>query len=181
MIAPVVFEVVAVVSLLVIFGSVNVLEAYVIVDGDCIAPVVLPSNTALDVKVICPVPPFATSKAVPDNPIARVPEVVTGDPVILRKLGTDAATLVTVPDAVVHVIAVPTPPCDVNTCPAVPAVVGKLKLYVPATACGKILTVPEVDPFKSTPAVDEFPDISVVVPTKFPVMVTGLFILYVDI
>ena len=35
---------------------------------------------------------------------------------------------------VVHVIAAPTPPPDVKNWPLVPALVGKLKLYVPAAA-----------------------------------------------
>ena len=38
------------------------------------------------------------------------------------------------------------PPAEVKNCPEVPAVVGKLKLYVPAADCGKIEIVPELDP-----------------------------------
>jgi hypothetical protein len=113
---PVVLELDAVESLDIIFGRVRVLEAYVIVDGDWIPLVELPSNTALDVSVVCPVPPFATSNAVPDNPIVRVPFVVRGEPEILRKGGTAKAILVIVPLlGVVQVMAVEPPPCDVNT------------------------------------------------------------------
>ena len=65
----------------------------------------------LPVEVVVPVPPLITFKAVPENPIANVPELVIGDPVILKKAGTVAATLVTVPTVgVVQVIAVTEPP-----------------------------------------------------------------------
>ena len=47
---------------------------------------------------VSPVPPFATGNAVPEYVIANVPEVVIGEPEILKILGTVAATLVTVPD-----------------------------------------------------------------------------------
>jgi hypothetical protein len=57
---------------------------------------------------VSPVPPFATGSAVPLSEIARVPLVVIGLPAILRKAGTEAATLVTVPEPpperVVHVV-----------------------------------------------------------------------------
>ncbi len=81
------------------------------------------------VLVVTPVPPFNTGNAVPDKLTARVPLEVTGDPETDKNDGTDNATEVTVPvDAVVQVIAVLPPACDVSTCPAVPAVIGKLKL-----------------------------------------------------
>ena len=88
------------------------------------------------VEVVLPVPPFKTGKAVPDNVIARVPLLVIGEPLIDKKAGTVAATEVTVPVPVivVHVIAEETPPCDVRTCPAVPAVIGRLKFQVPEAA-----------------------------------------------
>src|SRR5438309_1428255 len=38
------------------------------------------------------------------------------------------------------------PPPDVKTCPAAPAVVGRLKLKVPAAACGCTVTTPLVVP-----------------------------------
>jgi len=44
------------------------------------------------------VPPLAIGKAVPEYEMAKVPEVVMGLPDIDRKLGTDAATDVTVPE-----------------------------------------------------------------------------------
>ena len=49
------------------------------------------------VLVVTPVPPFKTGSAVPDNVIAKVPLVVTGEPEIDKKAGTDAATEVTLP------------------------------------------------------------------------------------
>jgi hypothetical protein len=53
------------------------------------------------VKEVKPVPPLAVGNAVPDNPIANVPEVVIGLPLIDKKDGTVAATLVTVPNGLV--------------------------------------------------------------------------------
>jgi hypothetical protein len=73
--------------------------------------------------VVDPVPPLLTGKAVPEYPIAKVPLLVKGDPVMLRKLGTDNPIEVI---KFAHVI-VPVP-CDTRACPVVPAVVGKLKL-----------------------------------------------------
>ncbi len=56
-----------------------------------------------------------------------------GDPLTDKNVGTVNATEVTVPlDRVLHVIGFEPPPPEVNTWPDVPAVVGKLKLYVPA-------------------------------------------------
>lgn len=53
------------------------------------------------------------------NPIARVPDVVIGDPPIVNPVGTVAATLVTdPPDA--GVLQVGTPPATISTCPVVP-------------------------------------------------------------
>ena len=43
------------------------------------------------------VPPLEIGKAVPDNETANVPEVVIGDPVTDKNVGTVIATLVTVP------------------------------------------------------------------------------------
>ena len=58
-----------------------------------------------------------------------------------------AVILVTVPElAFTQVIGAATPPPEASTCPAVPAVMGKLKLKVPAAACGLMLTTPEVFP-----------------------------------
>ena len=91
------------------------------------------------VEVVVPVPPLRTGSAVPERVTASVPEVVMGEPEMDRKDGTVMATEVTVPippePTVVQLIAVARPPCEVRTWPAVPAVVGKLKLYVPAAAC----------------------------------------------
>jgi hypothetical protein len=101
----------------------------------------------LPVLVVTPVPPFSTGNAVPLKVTARVPLLVTGLPETLRKVGTVKPTEVTVPTVkVVQVIALETPPAEVKTCPLVPAVVGKLKFQVPAAACGKILTTPELLP-----------------------------------
>ena len=80
--------------------------------------------------VVAPVPPLA---------IAKVPVV------ILLAL---VVSVVAEAARVVHVIGAATPPADVNTWVVVPAVIGKLKLYVPAAACGLILTTPEVLPRK---------------------------------
>ena len=68
------------------------------------------------VLVVVPVPPLLTGMAVQESVIANVPEFVIGDPVILRKLGTVAETLVTVPVVGVNqVIAEVSPPALVNT------------------------------------------------------------------
>ena len=68
------------------------------------------------VEVVTPVPPLTTGRAVPESVIASVPELVIGLPEILKKSGTEAATLVTVPVVgVVHDIGELTPPADVNT------------------------------------------------------------------
>ena len=48
-----------------------------------------------------PVPPLATGSAVPLYEIAKVPEVVIGEPVMLKNAGTLAPTEVTVPVFVV--------------------------------------------------------------------------------
>jgi hypothetical protein len=50
------------------------------------------------VEVVTPVPPLTTGNAVPEYPIANVPLVVTGLPVIDKNDGTVAATDVTVPE-----------------------------------------------------------------------------------
>jgi len=46
---------------------------------------------------VSPVPPLATGSAVPDKVTASVPELVIGDPVTVKKVGTDIATEVTLP------------------------------------------------------------------------------------
>ena len=61
------------------------------------ADVPLPKMTLLAVRVVRLVPPFATGSAVPEYVNANVPEDVIGLPAMLRRLGTVAATLVTVP------------------------------------------------------------------------------------
>jgi hypothetical protein len=106
------------------------------------------TTAPVPVEVVLPVPPFKTGKAVPDSVISRVPLLVIGEPLIDKKAGTVAATEVTVPVPVrvSHVIAEDTPPWETRTWPAVPAVVGRLKFQVPATAWGSIETVPEVAP-----------------------------------
>lgn len=67
----------------------------------------VPSQVAtLAPNDVMPVPPLATGSAVPERVTAKVPVVVTGLPVTLRKDGTDIATLVTdplPPDGVAHV------------------------------------------------------------------------------
>ena len=50
------------------------------------------------VLVVTPVPPFRTGNAVPDKLTANVPDDVIGEPVTDKNAGTDAATLVTVPE-----------------------------------------------------------------------------------
>ena len=64
------------------------------------SPVVVMGDKALKAAeaVVCPVPPLATGKAVPDREIARVPELVIGLPATDKKEGTVAATDVTVPE-----------------------------------------------------------------------------------
>jgi len=62
-------------------------------------------------------------------------------------------TLLTLPPPVmaVHVIGADPPPPEVNTCPAVPAVIGRLKLNVPAVACGNTVIEPLVVPLSTSP------------------------------
>lgn len=71
------------------------------------------------VLVVTPVPPFKTGNAVPDNVTAKVPEVVIGDPEMLKKVGTVIATLVTVP-APAGVDQVPSPRQKVEELAEVP-------------------------------------------------------------
>jgi len=47
---------------------------------------------------------------------------------------------------VLHIMAVPAPPCETNACPDEPAVIGKSNSHVPAALCGLIVTVPELVP-----------------------------------
>jgi hypothetical protein len=88
----------------------------------CGALVPLPNNTLLAVNVVDPVPPLptgrvsvtlvvneqyvvdvdpvpplATGRAVPDKVTASVPAPTIGDPVTVKKVGTDIATEVTLP------------------------------------------------------------------------------------
>jgi hypothetical protein len=69
-------------------------------------------NTVLPVPVlvVTPVPPLRTGKAVPDKVIAKVPLVVMGEPATDKKVGTDAATEVTVPCGFAAVVIVVTRP-----------------------------------------------------------------------
>jgi len=69
-------------------------------DRDWRAPVVVvpPAMGAYAVKEVSPVPPLATGSAVPERVTANVPDVVIGEPEMLKKLGTVIATEVTVPD-----------------------------------------------------------------------------------
>ena len=59
---------------------------------------VLRTVLPVPVLVVTPVPPFNTGKAVPDKPIANVPELVIGEPEMLKNAGTVADTLVTDPE-----------------------------------------------------------------------------------
>ena len=69
-------------------------------------------NTVLPdpVLVVTPVPPLRTGNAVPDKVIAKVPLVVMGEPATDKKVGTDAATEVTVPCGFAAVVIVVTRP-----------------------------------------------------------------------
>ena len=90
-----------------------------------------------------------------------VPVVVMGPPDVVSPVvppETSTEVTVPVPATVVHVMAAPTPPCEVRTCPAEPAVVGRLKFQVPAAAWGWMVTVPEVVP--------ERPKVPVAVPAN---------------
>jgi len=71
----------------------------------------VPLPFAIPVNVATPVPP-AAGLSVPD--IARVPEVVTGEPVTLKPDGTVSATLVTVPVPVAGVWQLPSPRKNVD-------------------------------------------------------------------
>jgi hypothetical protein len=94
---PVALLVLAVVSLLVILGKVRVELAYVIPLPAEIADVPLPSNTPVDVKVVAPVPPYATAIAVP----CHTPAVTL--PPMLRSVPTNNFLAVAIPPAVVIV------------------------------------------------------------------------------
>jgi hypothetical protein len=72
------------------------------------------------VAVSWPVPPLKRGSAVPDNPIAKVPELVIGEPEILRNPGTVRATEVTVP-LVAGGAQAGRPPTNVKTWVLVPA------------------------------------------------------------
>ena len=48
--------------------------------------------------VVCPVPPLAMGKAVPESVTPKVPEPVIGDPETDKNEGTVMATEVTVPE-----------------------------------------------------------------------------------
>ena len=122
------------------------IKLFILPVTDKLVPVAIPNTGVTNVGEVCnttlpdpvavvePVPPFKIGNAVPDNVTANVPELVIGDPAIERNEGTVNATLVTVPvETFDHVIAVVPPPPLVNTCPLVPELVGKLKLYVPVT------------------------------------------------
>jgi hypothetical protein len=123
------------------------------------------------VAVVEPVPPFKIGSAVPENETAKVPEVVTGDPLTDKNDGTVKATEVTVPEpADDQVIGFDPPPPEVKTWPAVPALVGKLKLYVPATAWGKILITPLVLPVNVWEAEFTFPLTDNDVPVAAPML-----------
>jgi hypothetical protein len=92
---------------------------------------VLRTTLPVPVLVVTPVPPLRTGRAVPDNEKAKVPEVVIGEPEMLKNAGTVAATLVTDPvPAMVAQVGVPAPP-EVSTCPKVPAAVKAYALPVP--------------------------------------------------
>ena len=79
----------------------------------------------VDVTEVTAVPPLATGRAVPEYPIANVPDDVIGLPEIDNTLGTDAATEVTVP-AVAGAADVQFVPFEVKILPELPAVVGKV-------------------------------------------------------
>ena len=63
------------------------------------SPVVVIGDSALNAAdaVVCPVPPLATGRAVPDKETASVPLVVMGDPDTDKNDGTVIATDETVP------------------------------------------------------------------------------------
>jgi len=69
------------------------------------------------VELVTPVPPLATGSAVPDNVTANVPLEVIGEPPIDKNVGTDIATLVTVPLAPTALTAtfLVTPPWTIGT------------------------------------------------------------------
>ena len=80
---------------------------------------VLKTTLPLPVLVVVPVPPLVTGKAVPDKPIAIVPDEVIGTPLTERKAGTVALTEVTVP-LVAGVVDCQVVPLLVSTLPEVP-------------------------------------------------------------
>ena len=75
------------------------------------------------VEVVVPVPPLRTGRAVPESVMANVPEVVIGEPDVVRNEGVVIATEVTVPvpgnAPVDHVIGDAPPPPEVKYCPIV--------------------------------------------------------------
>lgn len=66
--------------------------------------------------VVCPVPPLAIGKAVPEYVMAKVPELVIGEPVIDKNDGTVAATEVTVPVGAFTQVG-PDMPLPCKSCP----------------------------------------------------------------
>ncbi|MBS1722280.1 MAG: hypothetical protein JSS66_04650 [Armatimonadetes bacterium] len=71
----------------------------------------------------------------------------------------------------VHVMADNDPPPDVNTSPDDPAVVGRLKLYVPAADDVRTVMAPEVAPCKiKSPELPDCPSVNELVPVIAPVM-----------
>ena len=64
---------------------------------DANVPEAVYARTPPEVPAVSAVPPLATGNAVPEYVIASVPDDVIGLPDMLKILGTEAATLVTVP------------------------------------------------------------------------------------
>lgn len=123
-------------------------------------PILTPRAVAMPVpKEVIPVPPFATGSAVPLKVIAKVPLVVTGEPVTERKAGTVAATLVTVPvpAPVAAMVIEPLPLVTLMPVPAViVALVRVLPVLLPMSNCPSVKVVWPVPPLV-TASVDERP------------------------
>ena len=114
--------------------------------------VVAKTTEPVPVAVVDPVPPFKIGSAVPDRPIARVPEEVTGDPDIERNAGTDKPTDVT--DPVEGVVQTGEPDTTVRTCPFVPTV----PRPVPPEATARGVEIVNVPVIEQVPDVENPPD-----------------------
>ena len=124
-----------------------------------------PYGTYPAVRLVNPVPPLATGKAVPDKVIANVPLVVIGLPDIDKKAGTVAAIEVTVPLPLLLKVV---QSAELKTPRLVAEAVGTLRVIT-----GVVVPVATVE-LKSVPVVPKVSAATLVTVPKFPVKATPL-------